>query len=52
LASFKIRILRSFRSKKGLKTLVLRLQFFKFLRSSEVKTKTALAKTKTSKKWS
>jgi len=47
--------LRSFRSKKGPKTfLVLRLQFFKSLRPSKVKTKTktALAKTKTSKKWS
>jgi len=41
-------ILRSFRSKKGLKTfLVLRPQFFKSLRSSKDKTKTALAKTKT-----
>jgi len=41
--------------KKGLKTfLVLRLQFFKSLRPSKVKTKTALAKakTKTLKKWS
>jgi len=40
-------------SKKGHKTiLVLRPQFFKSLRLSKVKTKTALAKTKTLKKWS
>jgi len=39
--------------KKGLKTfLVLKPQFFKSLRSSMVKTKSALAKIKTSKKWS
>jgi len=40
LASSKIRILRSFRSKKGFKTfLVLRPQFFKSLRPSKVKTR-------------
>jgi len=41
-----------FRSKKGLKTfLVLKPQIFKSLRPSKVKVKTALDKTKTSKKW-
>jgi len=47
------KVLKSFWSKNcSLKTfLVLRLQFFKSLRPSKVKTKTVLAKTKTSKKW-
>jgi len=45
----KIRILKSFRFKKGLKTfLFFRPQFFKTSRPSKAKTKTAFAKTRTS----